>query len=949
MFLAVIVYRMLIGVVGALLVPLLASAAVAAALAVLGAGSWSPWIWLALAPALYFTWLLTFLALSALEFQLYGRIAPKPRRLAVSGGHLTARASILIHGYQRFYQVLGLPFAEGLLRLPVLQKLVLLSYSPKATVGRDVLIYGRIYDPELTTFGDGAIVGAGSALAAHATVSRGEGLGSYVTSPIRVGRWVTIGGECRVGLGVTIGDGAVIEPGSVVEPFTDIPPGEVWGGSPARLRRTASEAAPSGAASAGATPAAVVWRTPAPKDLSPAPGHSREAARRLVAAALGVPPDAIGPSASYIDTPGWDSLGQLVIATLAQERHGASVNPDEVHRLRTLADVERLISGRPADHVHATTAAAGSAGSLSSENPELLPLRDRADATRDLADRAPVAAAASRHCRVVIAATFTAQPLAPALRLWARAFGVDADVEVAGFDQLETALLSPSGAFRAGPGDALRVVLVRGEELAAEPAARLARARGLLAAIEQFTTDHGALIVGSLPPPLSPIGAPERSEGDALRAEWLQRLESIRGVEIVDVAGVVERLGSIAAGNAASEVMARMPWSPAACRDLGIEVARSVRRRFVPPAKVIAVDCDGTLWRGVVAEDGVGGLGVGGDGPDRAFQLFQRRLRELKDRGLLIALVSRNEEADVWRVFDEHPGMVLRREDVAAWRIGWQPKSQLLAELVMEMGLSPEAFVFLDDDPANRMEVAANAPGVLVVPLPGEPVERVAALSALWCFDGAEPTEVDQARTQMLGEERERQQVQREATDMASYLRDLHLVVSIHAATEAELPRLAQLTQRTNQFNTSLRRRTLDEVRGLTKEHTVLSLEAKDRFGEYGLVGLAVLEWDAPESARLDTLLMSCRALGRGIEQALLHVVVELALAHGASCLRAAWVDGPRNSPALAFLRESGFVEESDGSFAARLDRPFELPSHVSLETEGIAQALVLAGHATMA
>jgi FkbH-like protein len=350
-----------------------------------------------------------------------------------------------------------------------------------------------------------------------------------------------------------------------------------------------------------------------------------------------------------------------------------------------------------------------------------------------------------------------------------------------------------------------------------------------------------------------------------------------------------------------------------------------------------------------LAEDGVDHVGVGGDGPDRAFQLFQRRLRELKDRGLLIALVSRNEEADVWRVFDEHAGMVLRREDIAAWRIGWGPKSQLLGELVDEMGLSAEAVVFLDDDPAIRMEVAANAPAVLVVPLPAEPVERLAALNALWCFDGAEPTDVDQARTRMVGEERERQQVQRQATDMGSYLRDLGLVVSIHAATEAELPRLAQLTQRTNQFNTSLRRRTVDEVRALTRDHTVLSLSARDRFGEYGLVGLAVLDWDTPESARLDSVLMSCRALGRGIEQALLHVVAEQARAHGASRLRASWVDGPRNGPALAFLRESGFVEESDGSLAASLDRPFDLPSHVVLETDGLSQPMVPAGHAATA
>ncbi|HVA85751.1 MAG TPA: HAD-IIIC family phosphatase, partial [Candidatus Saccharimonadales bacterium] len=591
------------------------------------------------------------------------------------------------------------------------------------------------------------------------------------------------------------------------------------------------------------------------------------------------------------------------------------------------ADVERLIAG----------AAAGvpdAAATVTPDDPELLPLRDRAEATRLLAQRESVAPLPSRRCRVVIASTFTAQPLIPSLRLWARAFGIDADVEVTDFDQLEAALLSPSGVFRTAPIDSVRVVLVRAEELAADPSARLARARGLLDAIQAFATDRVSLVVGSLPPPLTPTSASERSQLDELRAEWRQRLESVRGVEILDVAGVVERLGSVAAGNPASEATSRLPWSAGACRDLGIEVARSVRRRFRLPAKVVAVDCDGTLWRGVVAEDGVEGLGVGADGTDRAFQLFQQRLRDLKERGVLIALVSRNEEADVWRVFDEHPGMVLRREDIAAWRIGWQPKSQMLTELTNETGLSADAFVFLDDDPAVRMEVEANAPGVLVVPLPAEPADRLATLAALWCFDGAEPTAVDQARTQMLRAERDRQQVKGNATDMASYLRDLGLVVSIHGATDAELPRLAQLTQRTNQFNTSLRRRSLDEMRALGHETTVLSLLARDRFGEYGLVGMAILEAEGTDSVRLDTLLMSCRALGRGIEHVLLHVVAETARGRGANCLRAAWTKGPRNGPAIGFLRESGFVEESEGTLAVGLDRAFELPSHICLEAE---------------
>ena len=904
-------FRLFLGVVSAVLGPTLAAAVLGSVLVAAGAADWPILAWLVFAPILYFAWLLGFLSLSAAGFQIWGRLYPKPRRMVSSGGRLTPQGAVLLMAYQQADLLRALPLATGFLRVPVLQKLVLLSYSPRVSVGRNVLILGLIYDPELTELGDRVIVGMGSAIAAHALVDR-DGDIVFVSAPIRVAADATIGGESRVGLGVTIGEGSVIEPGSVVAPFTSIPRGQVWGGSPAQFLRSVR-----GDASAVVAPSTTIV---------PAPGDAlrRVAARRLIADALGLSPDEIGDSATEADVPGWDSLGKLVIATLASERHGVSPKADEVFALRGVADVERLITGSLPDEVDARTVVLPKA-------PELLPLLDRADATRALADR-PELHEAQYHANVVIASTFTVEPLLPSLRLWVREFGIDASIEMAGFDQLETSLLSPTGTLRAAPGGAVRVVLVRGEELGVEPAARLARARGILDAIEGFAKAVGSLVVGSLPPALTPLSEGERSQLEALRSEWHGRLERISGVEILDIAGVVERLGTVASRSAVNEASSRMPWSAAACRDLGIEIARSVRRRFVPPAKVIAVDCDGTLWRGVVGEDGVEGLGVGPDGADRAFQLFQRRLRELKDRGVLIAIVSRNEEADVWRVFDEHPGMILRREDIAAWRIGWQPKSQMLAELAAEMGFSPNTFVFVDDDRAVRMEVAANAPGVLVVPLPDEPADRSQALAALWCFDGVQPTAVDQARTQMLHEERDRLQLQRAATDMESYLRDLGLVVTVGLVTDAEMPRVAQLTQRTNQFNTSLRRRSLDEVRALAKEATVLTLSARDRFGEYGLVGVAIIGREASGGATLDTFLMSCRALGRGVEQTLLHAVGETARARGAAALQADWVTGPRNAPAVTFLRASGFVESPSGTLVASLDHGFGLPTHVALE-----------------
>lgn len=923
----------------------------------MGAHRWSGWIWIALAPVLYFAWLFLYLILSAIEFQVYGLLWPKPRRMLVPAHRLTMRAAAVVQAYQRNDQVRRLPFAWSLLRIPVVQRLVLLSYAPRSFVGRDVLIYGNVYDPELTRIGDAVVIGGDAAISAHTMVNRGASMMLYASAPIVIETAATIGGESRVAMGTTIGRNAVIEPGSVVEPFTQIPANQVWGGSPARYRR---EVADDGTRALTAPIAPLTADAPAPHATAPGLAVARpsaDAARRLVADALDLPLDAVGPDATADDVAGWDSLGQLVIAMLARERYGVSLDADAAYCLRSVADVDHHVfcadgggmdppvndSGSAAELAATTTPTTIGPPAGVQRDPlppaELLPLLDRAAVTRALAREDAAETPVTHHVRVVIAATFTAQPIETALRLWTRAFGIDAHVEFAAYGQAEAALLSRTGVFVASAPEDVRVLLVRAEDLAADAGARATRAFALLDAADRFASDHGSLIVGTLPPPLWSVSDPDRAALDELRSAWRQRLERNAAIEILNVDAVAERLGTMAARDARNETTTRNPWSADASRDLGIELARAVRRRFIPPRKVIAVDCDGTLWRGVIAEDGIEGIGVGADGHDRAFQLLQGRIRALRDRGVLIALVSRNEPADVWRVFDEHPGMILRRDDIAASRIAWRPKSTLLRELADELSFSLDAFVLLDDDPVVRSEVEANAPGVLVLPLPADPIERPAAVADLWSFDGAGPTAVDLARTRMVREERERSAAFEQVADMETYLRDLDLEVSVGAATPAEVPRVAQLTQRTNQFNTSLRRRTVDEIRELAATSTVLTLSARDRYGDYGLVGVAILAPPDDAVSELDSLLLSCRALGRGIEDALLHVIAERARGAGANVLRAACVLGPRNAPALEFLRASGFAPDAGGRMTLPLTDGIGLPRHVRLVDRDLTPA----------
>ena len=287
---------------------------------------------------------------------------------------------------------------------------------------------------------------------------------------------------------------------------------------------------------------------------------------------------------------------------------------------------------------------------------------------------------------------------------------------------------------------------------------------------------------------------------------------------------------------------------------------------------------------------------------------------------------------DVWAVFDNHPGMRLKRSHITASRINWKPKSQSLKELAAELNLGLDAFVFADDDPVNRHEVAANAPEVTVIPLPADPADYCRALNQLWVFDSSTRlTSEDRERASMMQQEQQRQQVRQSHAQLGDYLRDLKLQVEMREATPFDLPRVAQLEQKTNQFNLSLRRRTLDELKSLGRDHSIYVVNAADRFGDYGLIGTCIIAPDDadPTQYLLDTLILSCRSLGRGIEEAVLSGLLRDVQSRGGNRLSALFVPGPRNEPVRDFLRRAGFAEEAENRFVLAAAGDSRLPSHI--------------------
>ena len=921
-----------------LLLPMVISAGGVAGICYLcGAGGWRWFHWLILSPVVYLAWLLVYLGLTAAVVGHWGHNHPKPRYVEFGAG-----ANASKEDYSKLTTVLmcyhlaaifeSLPLANTLRTVPACQRLALRSYAPSVQIGQSVSLDGALYDPDLTEIGDEAVIGGRSAIVAHGMSTRGTGVRVFVSAPVKIGRRATIGGEARVSLGCNVGEDAIVEPGSFVPPFTNIPPGEVWGGNPAVFLRKRDSAGTHSAqvnvARAHATP--IVTDGGAPNGCAFAPGGpDHTEVRKLVAGALSLAPENVPDD--LIHGVALDSLGRVAIGAAIMDRYSVPVAPAQLWQIKTIQDIAGLIA----------SASLPSAGATSQpvelpDDAEMLPLLDPQEATRALAERYQGGETSGRPLSVVIAASFTAEPLETTLKLWGKAFGYEIDCQFGGFDRIVPTLLDANGLFSRN-GEGIGVVLTRPEDLfAGKEDQAIQRMDQVLDAVEAFVANEGTsseIIVGTLPPVVSSFTSSDRRAMDALRTQWSSRLAAMSRVHSLDFARLVERLGIEAAADARSEVLTRAPYSARLYQQLAIETVRQIVIRRRSPAKVIAIDCDNTLWGGVVGEVGLDGIQLGPDGPGRSFQLFQKLLKQLKDRGILLALVSRNEEADVRQVFADSSEMILRPMDIAAWRVNWKHKSENLVEIANELNLGLESIIFLDDDPVVRLEVKTRQPGIHVVPLPADPSLYCDVLSRLWLLDLPTFTETDAARTRMLQEERARQETRKRVGTLEDFVAGLDLHVEMRPPNSGEWSRVAQLTQRTNQFNLSLKRRTVEELRSLSNNATIYVAKAKDCFGDYGLVGLSILtESSRPRTWQIDTLLMSCRALGRNVEDSFMHGIAQEAVERGCEFLTADYVPGPRNQQIKDFLQRMGFHLTDANRYELPLSSLGAAPKHVTFE-----------------
>jgi amino acid adenylation domain-containing protein/FkbH-like protein len=513
---------------------------------------------------------------------------------------------------------------------------------------------------------------------------------------------------------------------------------------------------------------------------------------------------------------------------------------------------------------------------------------------------------------VVVAATFTANLLERPLGYWLCALEISAEIVLAPYLQVLQELLDPNSVSARNRGG-FNVFLIRPEDWIRDRLDRpeeqnrthlRAVSEELIAGLEVLRSRTSAATLIFLCPTSPRLQA---GYGDTLEQVHEQLRTRLAGLPHTHcwTAADLQRLYPVAQyEDPSSDRLAHIPYTP----EYFVAVATLLARRMAvlqkPPFKVIAVDCDNTLWKGVCGEDGAAGVEL-----TPTHLELQRLLVRQHDAGILLCLCSKNSWDDVEAVFKQRPEMPLRLDHVVSSRVNWNAKSENLRSLAAELDLALDSFVFVDDSALECAEVRSACPAVLTMQLPQAAEDVRHFIDHVWAFDRIAVTSEAKQRKLQYRQNRERTQALEGASDMGSFLRALELQVEIAPMASEHLARVAELVQRTNQFNlTGVRRRAAEiEAAVARDELQALVVHVRDRFGDYGLVG-AVLFDAAVDSLQVDTFVLSCRALGRAVEHRVVNELGRIARQRGLANVTLRFRPTARNIPARAFL-ELSFAE----------------------------------------
>ena len=564
--------------------------------------------------------------------------------------------------------------------------------------------------------------------------------------------------------------------------------------------------------------------------------------------------------------------------------------------------------------------------------------------------------ASLQPARLALLASFTVDPLVPYLRVEAARHRLDAQIYIGPFNSVSQELLSAvSGCVAHAPDvvfvcqmleDVCPALLLDFLSLDDADVEHLISTLvgDIAAATATFRRASSAAVVvqNFAQPPHALLGIAEpmasRSQADAIRRVNLKLVEALRtvaGVYVLDVDRLIGEIGQRHWYNEKMWLLARAPLSAEALRGLARTQLAYVRALRGHTRKCLVVDLDNTVWGGIVGESGVSGIALGSTYPGNAFLAFQQYLLQLYRRGVLLAICSKNNRGDVEDAFRTHPDMVLRLEHFAAIRINWQDKSVNVREIAAELNIGLDSMAFFDDSPAECARMRAAVPEVMTIQAPPDVVRYSQALIESGAFEQLSLSDDDRRRGEMYQAQRERNTLSSASTSLEEFLEALDMSIEIRPVDDFTFPRVAALVQKTNQFNLTTRRHSAAQLRNFVDDPDcgVFSLQLTDRFGDNGTVGAAIVTC-LGEHALIDTLLLSCRVIGRNAETAFLSYVAEWARARGCGVLEGEFIATSKNAPAADFFKRHGFTEVTWSSGSSRWranlkEVPFRWPTYI--------------------
>jgi len=531
--------------------------------------------------------------------------------------------------------------------------------------------------------------------------------------------------------------------------------------------------------------------------------------------------------------------------------------------------------------------------------------------------------------RVAFLRSFTLEPAMPLLRAAAALNGLRLSVRLSDFNAYSQEVLDPrSQMYQFDPQIVILAIQVQDlvpdlwyryvelDAAAVDEKVKAAEA-SMADLIRSFRHYHRAhLIVHNLEIPSVAASGVLDAQSETGQAQAIRRINhaivkianQTPGVYVLDYDALVSRHGQLHWRDERKWLSARMPISADCLGYLAAEYVRFLVPLAGRTCKALVVDLDNTLWGGVIGEDGLSGIQLGPEYPGAAFLNLQRAILDLYHRGIILAICSKNNSDDALEALEKHSHMLLRPRHFAAMRINWNDKAQNLREIAAELSIGIGALGFLDDSPQERAQVGRQLPEVCVIDLPKDPMEFSTALRECPAFERLNLSAEDLERSRYYAEERQRKGLAEQAPSLDEFYRSLEMCVEIGPVDADSLKRVAQLTQKTNQFNLTTRRYTEQQIAELMElpEWNVYCLRASDKFGDSGVVGVAMTR-KFGDNLEIDNLLLSCRVIGRTIETAFLSYLAQEALQQGSRRLSGWFVPTRKNAPSKNFYSSHGF------------------------------------------